>query len=285
MLFPQENPMRHLLALALPISLVACAENTDAPVETVESELTVAVAEVATPVEIFAEASLAPVEAVVPVSEMPRLAEIASEDREVAFGAVGMMVRQVDGAIVIHELIDEMPALEAGLEVGMRVLEVDGIGTEDMGLHDFVALVRGEEGSDVTLTVASPDSAAPYTLALTRETLEMTETRCDRLRRTRHESEFGGVGIQIGGGCTGAEIRGVQEGMPAEAAGLLEGDVIVAVDGLALAGAQLADVVGAIRGVPGTVVQLDVRGADGELRRVDVERVSMVVPAGGSCGE
>ena len=275
--------MRLLLAFALPLSLVACADSTDAPVETVESELTVSVIE-PTVTEVAGTPSPA-VASVIPVAEMPRLVDVASEDREVAFGAVGMMVREVEGAIVIQELIEEMPALDAGLEVGMHILEVDGIDTADMGLHDFVSLVRGEEGSDVTLTVATDGGGAPYTLTLTRQTLEITETRCDRYRQTRHESEFGGVGIQIGGGCSGAEVRGVQEGMPAEAAGLVEGDVIVAVDGLAVAGSHLADVVGAVRGVPGTVVQLDVRGTDGEVRRVDVERVSMVVPEGGSCGD
>jgi C-terminal processing protease CtpA/Prc len=154
-----------------------------------------------------------------------------------------------------------------------------------MTLEDFVSLVRGEEGTDVTLTVADADGSRPYVVTLTRETLEITENRCDRALRTQHQSEFGGVGIQIGGGCTGAEVRSVESGMPGEAAGLVAGDVIVAVDGMALAGSHLVDVVGAVRGVPGSVVQLEVRGADGTLRGIEVERVSMVVPVGVGCGE
>jgi hypothetical protein len=54
---------------------------------------------------------------------------------------------------------------------------------------------------------------------------------------------------------------------------------------MALAGSNMVDVVGAIRGDAGTLVQMEVRGADGELRAIEVERVSMVVPAGGGCGE
>ena len=280
--------MNRWLALALPLSLAACAENTDLPTEQTQSEALVVAPSAELPVvevEALGVAEVELAEVVVPLEEMPRLAEIASEDRDVQFGAVGMMVRNTEGAIRIDEIMDGMPAGEAGLEVGMQVLEVDGIETDAMTLEDFVSLVRGEEGTDVTLTVADEDGASPYVVTITRETLAMTENRCDRVRRTRHQSEFGGVGIQLGGGCTGAEIRGVQSGMPAEAAGLVAGDVIVAVDGMALAGSQLVDVVGAIRGAPGSMVQLEVRGADGILRGVEIERVSMVVPAGGGCGE
>ena len=89
----------------------------------------------------------------------------------------------------------------------------------------------------------------------------------------------------MAGGCGGAHVRGVVADMPADLAGLAEGDVIVAVDGMQVSGAHLMDVVGAIRGDVGTIVSLDVRGADGELRNVELERVHMVVPEGGGCGE
>ena len=281
--------MNRWLALALPLSLVACAESTDLALDETQTNGLVTAPALDQPlVEVEALGVVASVELadqVILLEEIPRLVEVSSEDRDVQFGAVGMMVRQSDGMIRIDEIMDGMPAGEAGLEEGMQVLEVDGIETDVMTLEDFVSLVRGEEGSDVTLTVADADGSSEYVITLTRETLEMTENRCDRVRRTQHQSEFGGVGIQLGGGCTGAEIRGVQEGMPAEAAGLLAGDVIVAVDGMAVAGSHLMDVVGAVRGAPGSMVQLEVRGADGELRGAQVERVSMVVPAGGGCGE
>ncbi len=292
------NPMRNWLVLALPLSLVACAEVTDSPELTSSQEL---VAEVSSD-ELAIEAPVADLSAlaeelvvdldepiavanvITPVEEMPRLIEVNSEDRDVEFGAVGMMVKRTDGQIVIDEIMAGMSAESAGLTAGMQVLEVDGIETTDMTLEDFVGLVRGEEGTEVTLTVVEGEDAA-YTVTLSRETLQITENRCDRIRRTRNETEFGGIGVQLGGGCSGAHIESIQAGMPAAESGLVAGDVILAVDGMALAGSHMMDVVGAIRGDVGTIVQMEVRGADGELRGVEIERVSMVVPAGGGCGE
>ncbi|MFT6399503.1 MAG: C-terminal processing protease CtpA/Prc [Bradymonadia bacterium] len=290
--------MRNWLVLALPLSLVACAEVTDSPELTSSQELlsevvtdeftieapTVDLSAVADELIVDIEGVVAIANVITPVEEMPSLAEVNAADRDIEFGAVGMMVKRTDGEIRIDEIMAGMPAEYAGLTAGMRVLEVDGIETTDMTLEDFVSLVRGEEGSEVTLTVAE-DTADAYTVTLSRETLQVTENRCDRVRRTRNQTEFGGIGVRLGGGCSGVHIESIQDGMPAQASGLLAGDVILAVDGMALAGSNMVDVVGAIRGDAGTLVQMEVRGADGELRAIEVERVSMVVPAGGGCGE
>ncbi len=211
----------------------------------------------------------------------PPLVEVARLPRDVEFGAVGMMVVQRDGQIVVDRVMPGMPAEAAGMTDGTRVLEVDGMATEDMSLQQFVALVRGEEGSEVTLTVETANGTVEH--ALVRETLATTETRCDRVRQVRNETEFGGVGIQMGAVETGMRVNGVIDGMPATEAGVLEGDVIVAVDGMALAGAPMVDVVAAIRGEVGVPVALDLLGADGAQRTVTLSRSLMVLPEGGMC--
>src|SRR6185295_6743454 len=72
-------------------------------------------------------------------------------------------------------------------------------------------------------------------------------------------------------------IRGVLANSPALRAGLMGGDTLVAVEGLALRGREYWDVIGRIRGLVGSSIQLSVRraGAVGErrftLRRAAVE--------------
>lgn len=288
------------IAFALPFALVGCAETMDdaGQPELGAVEQASVAAELAPTVEVtlptsvevapIAVSDIATVQvdapSVTPVEEPVRLVDVAAQEAEVEFGAVGMMVREVEGAIVVDDVMDGMSAQAAGLEPGMHIVAVDGMETEGMGLHQFVSFVRGEEGTSVTLTVVDGD-AEPVEMALERQTLVMTETRCDRIRRARNETEFGGIGVRLGGSCGSTHVQGVEAGMPAELAGLQDGDVIVAVDGMQVEGAHLMDVVGVMRGEVGSIVELDLRGADGATRTVEIERVHMVVPEGNGCGQ
>lgn len=71
--------------------------------------------------------------------------------------------------------------------------------------------------------------------------------------------EFEGIGAILDQDETGnVVIRGVLKGGPAEAAGLLAGDVIRAVDGVNVEGLALENVVARIKGPEGTEVQISV---------------------------
>jgi hypothetical protein len=119
-----------------------------------------------------------------------------------------------------------------------------------------------------TLTVGSVDGAASRLDPLR---LELSRGAGDQVV---------GVGVSVGLQEGRVTIRGVEPGSPAEAAGLVVGDVVVAVDGVTL-GDDLADVTGRIRGQPGTSVRLGVVGESGARRDVDIERAVIAVQARG----
>ncbi len=219
--------------------------------------------------------------AVTPVEPTARIIDFTGPDADVEFGGVGMTVRDAEGEIVIIDVLPDLPADRAGLSHGMRVVAVDEMPTEGMTVEQFVALVRGEPGQSVVLTVITDDVETTHELV--REAVVVTETRCDRLRRTQRQTEFGAVGIHVAGGCGPVAIEGVEAGMPAAEAGLQVGDRIVTVDGLLTTGTPLWDIVGEIRGEPGTIVTLGVETADGVGRTVELERLTMAIPEGGSC--
>ncbi len=75
---------------------------------------------------------------------------------------------------------------------------------------------------------------------------------------------------QIDDGC-GLHVLQLLSGAPAEAAGLLAGDVVTAVDGTALAGSTIDDAVRLIRGPRGSVVTLTVERA-GESLELPITR-------------
>jgi len=74
-------------------------------------------------------------------------------------------------------------------------------------------------------------------------------------------------------------IIGVFDGSPAEKAGLLPDDVIVAVDGKRTEGASIDDVAGWVRGEAGSTVKITVRGSDGQERTLSIARADVPVQA------
>lgn len=97
------------------------------------------------------------------------------------------------------------------------------------------------------------------------------------------QNAYVGVGITVTlrEDGTGADIIQVIKGGPAEEAGLLPGDVIVAVDGVTFDTSDLQDLTLQIKGVEGTTVNITVM-RDGSERVYTVERrtIEMIVAEG-----
>jgi hypothetical protein len=75
-------------------------------------------------------------------------------------------------------------------------------------------------------------------------------------RQPPDDVQFEGVGMVLEPSPTGARVAQVNEGGPADRAGVQPGDLILAVDGVATAGQPLAVIVGRIRGPAGTPVRI-----------------------------
>ncbi len=98
--------------------------------------------------------------------------------------------------------------------------------------------------------------------------------------RSATSGEFSGVGLSVSEVGRGLRVSGVFEGAPAEAAGIMEGEIIVAVDGDSIAGAPAATATAQIQGEAGTEVELTVVDPDtDESRDVTIERADVRVPA------
>jgi len=270
------------VACLAPLAIAACDDSLSDDV-TVTAPIVAETTEADTP-EVVAEPGAA---TVTPIAELeaaplPTLAELAATPEPLTFGAVGMrVVADESGAIVVRELVDGLPAEDAGLSPGDVVLAVDGMSTEGMTVDTFVDLVRGEPGASVELTVA--DDASTRTIVLSRSSYTLERSVCDVRRSLARDTEFGGVGIRLSR-CDAGTIQSVEAGGPAELAGLVAGDRIVAVDGHDADGADTWALVDAIRGESGTTVALDVVGADGVQRTLEVERVAFVLPEANHCG-
>ncbi|MBM6722513.1 S41 family peptidase [Pseudoflavonifractor phocaeensis] len=92
----------------------------------------------------------------------------------------------------------------------------------------------------------------------------------------RRTNQYVGIGVTVTYEREdGLLIQEVTAGGPAEAAGLRPGEVITAVDGVSLAGDARFEGASLIQGEEGTTVSLEVLGAGGVSRTVEVARASM----------
>jgi carboxyl-terminal processing protease len=101
-------------------------------------------------------------------------------------------------------------------------------------------------------------------------------------RKERNDALSGsyvGIGVRIDETDDGLpRVVGVFKGSPAEAAGVVADDVIVAVGGQKTAGHTIDEVAGWVRGEAGTSVELTIRhGSDGAERKVSIVRADVPI--------
>lgn len=94
------------------------------------------------------------------------------------------------------------------------------------------------------------------------------------------QGEYQGIGAYVNEQGDLPFIVSPIEGSPAEAAGIEAGDIILKIDGESTEGLSVDEVVGKIRGAPGTKVTLEIRHLDEEAPvELTITRADIVVPA------
>lgn len=92
---------------------------------------------------------------------------------------------------------------------------------------------------------------------------------------------FGGIGIVFGKRGNDYVVISALEDNPGAKAGIKSGDIITAIDGNPTRDMNMEQVANKIRGKHGTVVKLELKGKDGKLRTVSVERCEIKNPSVG----
>ena len=85
---------------------------------------------------------------------------------------IGVYLELIDGHIGIVSPLKGYPAEQAGLHSKDIILEIDGESTLDMSLTQAANKIRGEEGTNVTLTI-SRNSGTPFQVTITRAVINV----------------------------------------------------------------------------------------------------------------
>ena len=106
-------------------------------------------------------------------------------DTQGAFGGVGIVISLNDNYVTVVAPMEDSPGFKAGILTGDRIVKIDGKSTEKMGLQDAVKTLRGEPGSQVTVTIFRPSSSQIKEHRLTRETINI-----DMVKDINSKKEF-----------------------------------------------------------------------------------------------
>ncbi len=137
------------------------------------------------------------------------------------FGGLGIEVGMDDGLLRVVAPIDDTPAARAGIRAGDTIIRLDGEPTRGMDLNEAVTLMRGEPGSDITLTIMREGEDAPREITITRDVIKVVSVRSRLL-----EDRFGYVRISQFQSRTGPSLLENLKELEESAGGRLDGLVL-----------------------------------------------------------
>jgi carboxyl-terminal processing protease len=103
----------------------------------------------------------------------PRKYEELKKDTQGEFGGVGIVITLKDKFLTVVAPMEDTPGFRAGIMSGDRIMKIDGKSTEKFLLEDAVKRLRGEPGTDVTLTMFRPSSAQVKEFKVTRAVVKV----------------------------------------------------------------------------------------------------------------
>src|SRR5699024_637566 len=100
---------------------------------------------------------------------------------------IGAEVMQEGNRIVVTSPMRGSPAEAAGVEPGDQITAVDGESIEGMTTTEAVQLIRGEKGTDVTLTIVRGEGE-PMDITVTRDTIHIDSVTYEEVENVGHIS-------------------------------------------------------------------------------------------------
>lgn len=106
------------------------------------------------------------------------------------FGGVGLSISkpiesttEKPAYVEVAAPIEDSPGAKAGIATGDRIIEIDGLPTQDMTMQDVLNHLRGEVGTDVNVTILRGKSTT-WTVSLKRALIEVPTIKSGMLGST-----------------------------------------------------------------------------------------------------
>ena len=103
----------------------------------------------------------------------PRMLTRFNEEIEGRFSGIGLSVTGIDGGLRVVRVFKGSPADRAGIEAGETIVSVDGHAIAGLDSNASTALIKGPEGTEVTVGVRSPKGGKTRRERLTRAQISL----------------------------------------------------------------------------------------------------------------
>jgi carboxyl-terminal processing protease len=107
----------------------------------------------------------------------PDLYKELQVDTRGSFGGLGIEITQRNGVLTVVSPIEDTPAARAGVKSGDQIIKIDHEFTKDMTLLQAVKLMRGPEGSKITLTIRREGVPDWIDVSLKREVIQIKSVK------------------------------------------------------------------------------------------------------------
>ncbi len=98
-----------------------------------------------------------------------------------SFVGLGVEVIPENGLIRVITPIDDTPAYEAGIKAGDLIIKIDDTPVQSVDVNRAIEMLRGEEGSEVTITLIRSQESTPLTLTITRANIQTKSVKSELL--------------------------------------------------------------------------------------------------------
>jgi len=95
------------------------------------------------------------------------------EETRGKYGGIGIHIGIKDGLLTVIAPIEDTPAYKAGLQAGDRIVEINGEKTMALKLDAAIKKMRGEKGTQITLTIRHADEDDLKKVTMIRDDIEL----------------------------------------------------------------------------------------------------------------
>lgn len=139
-------------------------------------------------------------------------------DTQGAFGGLGIVVSMKDNFLTVVSPMEDTPGFKAGILSGDRIIKIDGRSTEKMSLQDAVKSLRGDPGTEVTISILRPSSnqMKDYKLSRTMINIDMVKDINGKKEFPVDENKIGYVRLVQFGEKTSEDLEAALKKLRAE---------------------------------------------------------------------
>ncbi len=119
----------------------------------------------------------------------PKDTKIFLEDTSGRFEGVGMEIGIRNGQLQVIAPLENSPAQKAGLRPGDKIIKIGDTLTGEITVDEAVTLIRGKEGTEVTLGILRDEWEAPKEITIKRAVIEIPSLKFELFNSTTGKAD------------------------------------------------------------------------------------------------